>query len=526
MVEAAGFAGAYRDGSSCREDIGKPIASAESVMGVTLAVGARQPNSSRAAFGREWERRADTATGQPFFYNNSTSEGVWHVSSGEEVGSRPSLPAKLPPSSSAALANEWHGTPLWSYGARDAATAGGAPRDIHLTHASHCRGGGYAMLLRGADSHAAVAEALGAPTGGRAEPGWSTGVLQGVDSGLAGTIHAGALKASEHNLDAAARAQTAQLAYVRSLHAANAGVAGQVRLPSGAWGHGAGRAHANRTEEDFRAMLDTPYSVLSSAQRRVYGSEAVHASVAQRKLRAARAVGGPPPPPSPVLSPALGHGRPRPTARLGHAPSAGGPPPGRGRTALRVGPKSVSLGDVRPMTSDGRLGAPLSTMRAVPASGERAPPSTATALDEPEHPLSPASAASAPTFSAAPIEKDAHRARVFRQTRSVVDSVGAPSTVAVAVVRAPPTYSLVRELASRAGPLQKADRLKFERLQASVERRRENRQSTAHHSGDNAKMIDLSDRRRNPFAGTLPSRRCTASRGRTALFYPMEDPTT
>ena len=88
MVEAAGFAGAYRDGSSCREDIGKPIASAESVMGVTLAVGARQPNSSRAAFGREWERRADTATGQPFFYNNSTSEGVWHVSSGEEVGSR------------------------------------------------------------------------------------------------------------------------------------------------------------------------------------------------------------------------------------------------------------------------------------------------------------------------------------------------------------------------------------------------------------------------------------------------------
>ena len=122
MVEAAGFAGAYRDGSSCREDIGKPIASAESVMGVTLAVGARQPNSSRAAFGREWERRADTATGQPFFYNNSTSEGVWHVSSGEEVGSRPSLPAKLPPSSSAALANEWHGTPLWSYGARDAAT--------------------------------------------------------------------------------------------------------------------------------------------------------------------------------------------------------------------------------------------------------------------------------------------------------------------------------------------------------------------------------------------------------------------
>ena len=31
---------------------------------------------------------------------------------------------------------------------------------------------------------------------------------------------------------------TAQLAYVRSLHAANAGVAGQVRLPSGAWGHG------------------------------------------------------------------------------------------------------------------------------------------------------------------------------------------------------------------------------------------------------------------------------------------------
>ena len=80
--------------------------------------------------------------------------------------------------------------------------------------------------------------------------------------------------------------------------------------------------------------------------------------------------------------------------------------------------------------------------------------------------------------------------------------------------------------ASRAGPLQKADRLKFERLQASVERRRENRQSTAHHSGDNAKMIDLSDRRRNPFAGTLPSRRCTASRGRTALFYPMEDPTT
>ena len=108
----------------------------------------------------------------------------------------------------------------------------------------------------------------------------------------------------------------------------------------------------------------------------------------------------------------------------------------------------------------------------------------------------------------------------------MVDSVGAPSTVAVAVVRAPPTYSLVRELASRAGPLQKADRLKFERLQASVERRRENRQSTAHHSGDNAKMIDLSDRRRNPFAGTLPSRRCTASRGRTALFYPMEDPTT
>lgn len=114
------------------------------------------------------------------------------------------------------------------------------------------------MLLRGADSDAAVAEAMGyGPS--RAEPGWQMGVLCEVDSGLVGSLHSGTLKASEHNLDAAARAHTAQLELMRSMSVASAGLpGGQLRLPGSAWGHSAGRAASKRTDEDFRSQLDTP----------------------------------------------------------------------------------------------------------------------------------------------------------------------------------------------------------------------------------------------------------------------------
>ena len=227
-------------------------------------------------------RREDPATGRAYFHNGATSD--WELparkkppleggrslgggggrrtgagSDAHAAGSgAPGSPAKLAPASSASLSNEWQGAPSWSYGGTHTSAA---PRDAHLSTSSHCREGGYSMLLRGADGDAAVAEALGyAGAGyvGRAESGWTTGTLQRVDGALVGMLHSGALKASEHNLDAAARAQALRLEL--DAHAAR-GPYGGVRLPPRSWGHARGRVAARRADDDFGALLDTPFHV-------------------------------------------------------------------------------------------------------------------------------------------------------------------------------------------------------------------------------------------------------------------------
>lgn len=179
-------------------------------------------------------------------------------------------------------------SPLWS--ARAAA--------IHKPLSAGARDGRThfpATRLELADSEAAVTEALGYGST-HAEPGWQTGVLQRVDGGLVGTLHTGALKATEHNLDAAARAQTAQLAMMRSYSFANAGLAGgQLRLPHGAWGHSAGRTSSRRTEQDFRGMLDTPVRRDCSVRALVccaHARDAAHRA-APRALRARSTMSSP-----------------------------------------------------------------------------------------------------------------------------------------------------------------------------------------------------------------------------------------
>ena len=329
----------------------------------TLSDGRQAAQLDRAAFGREWERRATRRRPAVLLQQLDERGRVARV-----LG-RGRMVAAVAAGEAASVVERGARGRMARHSAlvvRRARRRDGRRRAAR--HPPHARD----ALPRGRLRDAAARRrqprggrgALGAPTGGRAEPGWSTGVLQHVDAGLAGTIHAGALKASEHNLDAAARAQTAQLAYVRSVNARTRASADRCgcRRARGATARAARTRTAPR-RTSARCSTRRTASLRGAAPRVRFGGRARLGRATQAARRARG--GGPPPPPRRCSRPRSGTAaRRRPAAQFGYAPSAGGPPayaagPRPAAAAPRCAPgRAVSLGDVRPMTSDGRLGAP------------------------------------------------------------------------------------------------------------------------------------------------------------------------